>query len=158
MNKEKEASIKVYAIFSKIPLDVSGSNLEKTGWMPSESDRKLIGEEYYKEAVDDYNSRNSKVLFKNVHLHWDSCDCGGGYPCSHGSYVYEVCITNGDKVYTVDFENGEDIIFEGNGKYIRTPIGITVFDFIRACELCEIELEFSDYAMELLDSKSITIN
>ena len=44
----------------------------------------------------------------------------------------------------------EDIIFEGNGKCVRTPIGITVFDFIRACELCEIELELSDYAMSLV--------
>lgn len=22
---------------------------------------------------------------------WESCDCGGGYPCGHGSYPYAIC-------------------------------------------------------------------
>jgi hypothetical protein len=28
----------------------------------------------------------------------DSCDCGDGYGCSHGSYVYDIDIINDDKI------------------------------------------------------------
>ena len=37
----------LYSVFSTIPLDIEGSNLENIGWMPSESDIKYIGEEGY---------------------------------------------------------------------------------------------------------------
>lgn len=49
-------------------------------------------------------------------MSWDSCDCGDGYGCSHGSYVYEIYITNGEKVYEVEYEDGDHLYFEGNGK------------------------------------------
>ena len=144
-------NVLLYAAFSSIPLDIEGSNLENTGWMPSETDIKYMGEESYKLAVEEGNLKNSKVMFKNVSLSWDSCDCGDGYGCSHGSYVYEINITNGDKVYEVEYEDGDHLCFEGNGKMVKIPVaGATIYDFIRACELCEIELELSDYAVSLL--------
>ena len=34
----------LYAAFSVIPLDIEGSNLENTGWMPSEEDISYMGE------------------------------------------------------------------------------------------------------------------
>ena len=144
-------NVLLYAAFSSIPLDIEGSNLENTGWMPSESYVKYMGEENYKLAIEEYNFINSKVMFKNVSLSWDSCDCGDGYGCSHGSYVYEIHITNGEKVYEVEYEDGDHLYFEGNGKMVKIPVaGSTIYDFIRACELCEIELELSDYAVSLL--------
>ena len=66
-------NVLLYAAFSSIPLDIEGSNLENTGWMPSESDIKYMGEESYKLAVEECNFKNSKVMFKNVSLSWDSC-------------------------------------------------------------------------------------
>ena len=144
-------NVLLYAAFSSIPLDIEGSNLENTGWMPSESDIKYMGEESYKLAVEECNLKNSKVMFTNVSLSWDSCDCGDGYGCSHGSYVYEIHITNGEKVYEVEYEDGDHLYFEGSGKMVKIPVaGSTVYDFIRACELCEIELQLSDYAVSLL--------
>jgi hypothetical protein len=144
-------NILLYTAFSSIPLDIEGSNLENTGWMPSESDIKYMGEENYKLAVEECNLKNSKVMFKNVSLRWDSCDCGDGYGCSHGSYVYEIHITNGEEVYKVEYEDGDYLYFEGNGKMVKIPVvGSTIYDFIRACELCEIELQLSDYAVSLL--------
>jgi len=143
---------KAYAALSVIPLDIEGSNLENTGWMPSESDREYMDEGNYKFAIEECNLKNAKVLFKNVSLLWDSCDCGDGYGCAHGSYVYELRIKNGDKVYEIEYEDGDHLYFEGNAKMVKIPVaGSTIYDFVRACELCEIELEFSDYALSLLN-------
>ncbi len=143
---------KAYAILSSIPLDIEGSNLENTGWLPAESDREYMDDENYKLAIEECNLKNSKVLFKNVRLLWDSCDCGDGYGCSHGSYVYELHIKNGEKAYEIEYEDGDHLYFEGNAKMAKIPVsGATIYDFIRACELCEIELEFSDYALSLLN-------
>ena len=147
---QHDAKLLLYAAFSSIPLDIEGSNLENTGWMPSEDDIKYMGEENYKLTVEECNLKNSKVMFKNVSLSWDSCDCGDGYGCSHGSYVYEIHIKNEDKVHRLDMEE-DYICFQNNGFYGCLPIAsATVFDFYRMCELCEIELELSDYAVSLL--------
>ncbi len=141
----------LYATFSSIPLDIEGSNLENTGWMPSEKDISYMGEENYKFAIEECNLKNAKVIFKNVHLSWDSCDCGDGYGCSHGSYVYEINITNVDKTHTIEYTDGDSLEFYNNGKCCKIPTeGVTIFDFIRMCQICEIELEFSDYAISLL--------
>jgi hypothetical protein len=141
----------LYAAFSVIPLDIEGSNLENTGWMPSKKDISYMGEESYKLAIEECNLKNAKVLFKNVSLQWDSCDCGDGYGCSHGSYVYEINIFSNGKNITIEYTDGDSLEFYNEGKYCKIPTtGATIFDFIRMCEICEIELELSDYAVSLL--------
>ncbi len=141
----------LYAAFSAIPLDIEGSNLANTGYMPAESDKEHMGETRYALAIEECNVKNAKVLFKNVSLEWDSCDCGDGYGCSHGSYVYEINITNKDKLHTVEYTDGDSLEFCNNGRYCKIPTaGATIFDFIRMCQICEIELELSDYAVSLL--------
>lgn len=157
INTETPNSINVllYTVFSTIPLDIEGSNLQNTGWMPSEEDRKYMDEVNYNYAIEECKLKNSKVIFKNVSLSWDSCDCGDGYGCSHGSYVYDIDIINDDKIYNIEYEDGDHLFFEGNGKMVKIPVaGATIYDFIRACELCEIELELSDYAVSLLNGVS----
>lgn len=151
-NKE----INIYTQFSSIPLEIEGSNLEKIGWMPSESDKINMGEENYFAAIEEAKLLNEKVIFKNVSLKWDSCDCSNGYGCSHGGFVYEIEIKNGDKTYTVDFEGGDSLVFEGDEKMVQIPTdGATIYDFYRACELCGIQLEFSDYALSLLNPNRV---
>jgi hypothetical protein len=141
-----------YIVFSSIPLDIEGSNLGITGWIPTESDTGYIDEETYKFEVEKYKSKNEKVIFKNAFLQWDNCSCGdSGYGCSHGSYVYEIDIKTKDKTYVVDCEDGDSLFFEGNRSSMKLPAAsATIWDFYRACELCEIELELSDYAKNLL--------
>jgi len=144
----------VFAVFSNIMLDVQGSNLENTGWLPSESYKKDMGDEFFERAIKEYHEKNEKVLFTNVKLQWDSCDCGDGYGCSHGNFVWEIHIHCKDKKYEVPFEDADQLLFEGNGKQVLLPTltNTTVYDFIRACELCEIELDYSDYAKSLLNN------
>ena len=144
-------NILLYAAFSSIPLDIEGSNLENTGWIPSENDKKYMDEKNYLLAIEEANSKNAKVIFKNVSLQWDSCDCGDGYGCSHGSYVYDIDIINEDKKINIEYTDGDSLEFYNNGKYCKIPTaGATIFDFIRMCQICEIELELTDYAEALL--------
>ena len=144
-------NILLYAAFSSIPLDIEGSNLENTGWIPSENDKKYMDEKNYILAIEEANKKNAKVLFKNISLQWDSCDCGDGYGCSHGSYVYDIDIINGDKRINVEYTDGDSLEFYNEGKYCKIPTaGATIFDFMRMCQICEIELELTDYAESLL--------
>lgn len=153
INAETPNSINIllYAAFSSIPLDIEGSNLENTGWIPSENDKKYMDEKNYILAIEEANKKNAKVLFKNISLQWDSCDCGDGYGCSHGSYVYDIDIINGDKRINVEYTDGDSLEFYNEGKYCKIPTaGATIFDFMRMCQICEIELELTDYAESLL--------
>lgn len=143
-------NILLYAAFSSIPLDIEGSNIDFIGWIPSEQDKKYMPEDVYESEKKKGEEQNSKVLFRNVKTQWESCDCGGDYPCSHGSYVYEIEVKNGEKTHDLYLEP-EYICFDNDGKYGSLPIpNATIFDFIRMCQLCEIELELSDYAVSLL--------
>lgn len=72
--------------------------LEFNEWLPSESDKDMIGEYEYDRMVRSYHEGMSKRYFKNVIIKWDSCDCGDGYGCSHGSWIYEVNIKKPDYI------------------------------------------------------------
>ena len=154
INKETPDNINklLYLAFSSIKLDIEGSNLQNTCWIPSEKDKKYMDEESYNDVIEEWNNENAKVLFKNIELQWDSCDCGDGYGCSHGNYVYEIIIINVNKNITVEYTDGDSLEFYNNGKYCRIPVeGASIFDFIRIYQLCEIELELSEYAESLLN-------
>jgi hypothetical protein len=59
---------------------------------------------------------------------------------------------NEGKTHKLSLES-EYICFDNIGKYGSLSIpSATIFDFISACQLCEIELELSDYAVSLLNS------
>ena len=154
INKETPDNINklLYLAFSSIKLDIEGSNLQNTGWIPSDKDKKYMDEDRYKYAIEEGNNKNEKVLFKNIELQWESCDCGDGYGCSHGSYVYEIIIINYNKKIKVEYTDGDSLEFYNNGKCGRIPVeGASIFDFIRISQLCEIELELSEYAESLLN-------
>ena len=145
----------LYKTFSVIPLDIEGSNLENTAWMPSDVDLSYMGKGSYKNAMDMYNLAESKVLFKNVSLNWDSCDCGDGYGCSHGSFVYQIDIFSNEKNIHIEYTDGDSLEFGNEGNYCKIPTdGATIFDFIRMCEICKIELELSDHAISLLNEST----
>lgn len=142
----------IFKVFSNIKLDIEGSNLGQVGWLPSESDLDYMPIEEYNLSVEEFNSQNSKVLFTNIRLDWDSCDCGEGYGCSHGSWVYQLTIINDKDKTEIDYVDGDALEFYNNGKSSRIPTeNATVYDFIRNCEMCDINLEFSDYAKSLLE-------
>lgn len=144
----------IFKVFSEIKLDIEGSNLGQVGWLPSEEDLKYMPQEAYDESVKEYEETNSKVLFKNIRLDWDSCDCGDCYGCSHGSWVYQLTVLNEKDKIEIDVVDGDSLEFYNNGKGGRIPTeNATVYDFFRMCEICEINLEFSDHAKSILKNK-----
>jgi hypothetical protein len=147
----EEQNLALFKAFQSVALDIEGSNLENTGWMPSDIEKQRMDEKVYTSYVEEANAKNAKVIFKNISLQWDSCDCGDGYGCSHGSYVYDINIKNTDKTHSVEYTDGDSLEFFNNGQYCKIPSGCaTIYDFIRMCQICEIELELSDYAILLL--------
>lgn len=139
-----------------IPLDVEGSNLSETGWPPSEDDKKWMPLEEWEQAINDYKDKNSKVIFSNIRLNWESCDCGDGYGCNHKDWVYEIDVLNGDKKNTIHFEDGERLLFEKDSIDFSLPRNCTVGDFYRACQLSGIELQFTEYGKSLLAATHLT--
>jgi len=140
----------LYAVFSAITLDVEGSNIAFTGWIPSESDKKYMDDDSFAKAVQEGNEKNAKVLFKNISLNWDSCDCGDDFSCHHGNWVYEIDIANEDKTHTLEIDDYGIIAYNEKRQAMIPENQSTIFDFYRMCELVGIRLELSDYALSLL--------
>ena len=108
---------------------------------PSEEDLKWMPHDKYDEAINNYLEAQKKVVFKDLHVNMETCDCGGEYGCSHGSYPYDIR-SNFDKV---------DMTWEDGGFYIENKIGFIRFDktsqmtighFYQACLLLDIPIEF----------------
>ena len=139
------------AAFFEMPIDIQGGNIGQVGWQPTKEDFKFIGDDFYNEALAEFVKANEKVCFKNTHLNWDSCDCGDGYGCSHGSWVYEINVTDENGRHTIDMQDDDSLYFENKvtGKQCVIPLTASVGDFHRACQMCGINLELTDYALTL---------
>jgi hypothetical protein len=160
MNKELEenktitqdTNFRLYKVFSAIPLDVEGSNIANTGWIPTDLDKQYMDNESIDKSIKEGVEKNAKVLFKNVSLSWDSCDCGDGFGCPHGNYVYEIDITNGDKTHTLEMDDSGIIAYNERNQASIPEKESTIYDFYRMCELVGIKLELSDYALILINT------
>jgi len=149
MSQQQIHKADLYNVFSAIPLDIEGSNIAYTGWIPSESDKKWMDGDSFAKSVKEGEEKNAKVLFKNVFPQWESCDCGDGFVCSHGSWVYEINITNEDKTHTLEIDDSGIIAYNAQRQAMIPEKESTIYDFYRMCELVGIKLELSDYAVSL---------
>lgn len=140
----------LYTAFSAIPLDIEGSNISCIGWIPTEIEKKYMDDDSFIKAVKDAEKQNEKVMFKNISLDWDSCDCGDGYGCSHGSWVYEININNQDKSHTLEIDDSGIIAYNEKRQSMIPCNDVSIYDFYRMCEIVGIKLELSDYALSLL--------
>ncbi len=146
-------------------------------WKPSESDKEMIGECEYDKQLKQYHESKSKLFFKNVKLFWDSCDCGDGYGCSHGSWIYEVWVEKPEHIKKNlinriqnlakhDKTRVENWIFEIGGEtYLGNNVGLekdesicyplpkTLGDFISDCNRIGVELEWSDWVIDIYFKK-----
>ncbi len=148
--------IKVLPVdFFDMPIDIQGGNIGQVGWEPKEDNFKYIGDDPFQEAMVEYLKANEKVCFKNVHLSWETCDCGDGYGCSHPDWVDEIDITDENGTHTVDVQDEDSLYFENKitGKTAVIPLTASVGDFHRACVMCGIELELTDYINNLFNQQ-----
>lgn len=135
--------------FFKIPFDLNNLDLiDNNLWCPSEDDKKYMSQNLYDEELFNYNDKKAKLLFTNVSINYDSCDCGGGYPCSHPQYPYEIEIKDKDITHVITIDSDDSLEFHYNDTNINISglKNFTYGDFIRFCKLCDITLE-SNYVL-----------
>lgn len=140
----------LYAAFSSIPLDIEGSNISQIGFIPSASDLIHFGKEKAEMWATEFKEKNKHVLFKNINLKWDSCDCGDGFGCSHPDWVYQIEVKNKEKNHTIELNGNGIEAYNNNRQCVIPEKNVSVYDFFRMCEMLEIELELSDYALSIL--------
>ena len=156
-NKTMNTELKTYSkevlfqVLSNIPLDIEGSNLSKVGLYPIlEHDLEYMGQAEFKKATEEATEKDSKVLFTNVFLEYDSCDCNDGM-CSHGSWVWQIVVMDDGKRY--ELEIVDNSIYTSFGeKTASITDDSSIYDFYRLCEMTGVKLEFSDYAHSLFQS------
>lgn len=105
---------------------------------------KEFQDEYHRD-LKEYEDAQRKVLFSNTFIEYESCDCSE-YGCSHGSWPYNIIVTNGFSRFSIHIDEYDDkITFEfENGK---NSMSITKLKnewmlgcFIDCCKLMDIEL------------------
>jgi len=105
----------------------------------------------YEHYLKDWNDRQSKVMFNNIMVNFESCDCGSEYGCSHADYPYDITFKDNEKI---------EAVFEDDGIYLSNDFGfvkfeklkdITMLHFVDACALIRINLAPTEYY------KSITV-
>lgn len=145
---------RIFEILHQIPLDIEGSNISNTGWYPNpEWDAEFMDKAELDRLTAEAIEKDSKVLFKNVFLEYDSCDCNDGM-CSHGSWVYQLRVLQNGAGVPIEIEDEEQFYAYLDGKTVNIPIKeSTVYDFYRMCEIVGIQLEFSEYAKSILKSE-----
>lgn len=107
-----------------------------------EDAKKWMGDSY-DEYVRNFKEKEDAVLFSNTYVSYDSCDCGDGYGCSHGSWPFEIIFSNNDEKFKGEFEDEKSIYLNGPKNQIRiedyTKINMGEFSFF--CEFVGIKLE-----------------
>lgn len=110
-------------------------------YYPNEDYSKYMSADEIAKMTITYNQAEKDVLFDGAVVRWDSCDCGDGYGCSHGSWPYEIRFTYLDK-HGIDFvDDGLEFSGPKGSISISTLEGFTMGDFVRFCQLCGIELK-----------------
>ncbi len=146
-------------------------NLECRVYRPNSFDKEYMGEEEYNRQVEAWKLANEMIMFQNVFLSWESCDCGeSGYGCSCGDYITSVnilkpvqIIYNSNLVnrikdivkkqkieenyWSFDLEDknyySDDIPF-GN---FSLPVPTTIGDFINDCERIGAEIIWNNWVV-----------
>ena len=149
-----ESSTKNYSLpvlfeaFSAIKLDIA-TGLQNQGWLPSPSDIEHMGEADYRAAIDEYNALEENVFFRNIDIRWNS---DGDF--NDFRYIEYITIESEGETYEAMVYDTDQLYISGPGGVSEFPVDrgpATVFDFIRACELCGIHLELSPAALKLIE-------
>lgn len=139
----------LFNVLSDIPLDIEGSNISKTGWYPNvDWDAKYMSKEEIEKATNEAIEQDSKVLFQNVYLDYETCECE--YPCSHSRYVWQIIIKDVNQRFDIGIEEDSIVVYHDQ-KQASIPPNTTVYDFYRMCEMVGVKLEFSEYAKSLFN-------
>ncbi len=115
----------------------------------SEEEKKHFEPDEILEQENAYNEAETALMYDNLQLHWDSCDCGDGYGCNHPDWVYE--ITNGEEGQTIEMqddgmcicvEHGEEPEngFRQSRDITTSDLDFSMADFERLCSIVGFKL------------------
>lgn len=106
------------------------------------------GEIEYHSMVKKHREGENNVLFNNIYVHYESCDCE--YPCSHQPWESAITLNKyGNKVKIEFVDEGISIENENGYLMLNKIENITIGHFYQACQVLDIELELSEKAHDL---------
>lgn len=121
--------------------------LDNAIWHPGKwEDVKYMGKESYDAALKEWQDAEDKVVFKNVGVGYESCDCGDGYGCSHGSWPYEIRVFDEEMKevkHKIDYEDHDQLFIDGldgRGITVSKIYNLTLGDFYDCCKMVGINL------------------
>ena len=141
----EKLKVSEYVNLFDIPIDLYKNICNNIACKPDDW-LKEYDELLYNDELIKYETLKNGTIFCNIIADWDSCDCGDGYGCSHGSWIYQLRVLTETDVHTIEIED-EDCLYV---ETLKIPLKATIGDFYRACQLCDIQLEFTDYGKSLL--------
>lgn len=115
-------------------------HLENQEWPLPKDYKTYMDEDAASSHRKEYQVAEDAVIWEGIHVSFDSCDCGDGYGCSHGSWPFEGKFHDDPDA---SFEWDDDsLYFEKNGKHVRVgPTDkMTMQDFKMACDVLGIKL------------------
>lgn len=121
------------------------SRVNNSIWFPSESDKEIMSQSIWDQAMAEYTEAVDNLVFNNIQVIYDSCDCYGGC-CGHPSWVHELHVRTPEGLVVITMEE-DQLCFPFNETYIFvTPTEkFTYADFIAICKFCNINLESNLY-------------
>lgn len=124
--------------------------LHNMEFLPStDLDLSIMGSEAYHSAIADYNKAQSKVVFNNLYVAYDS----DGDEFSHTSWPYEVVF--------LDHKKDVECFYEDDGIYITYKDAhitfpdlkqLTIGRFIKGLDLIAVPYELTDYGKSIFGS------
>jgi len=109
---------------------------------PGESAISWMGKDEYDKFDKEYKAKEDAVLFTNTRVEYDSCDCGGEYGCSHGSWPITIHFGNNPESCKGDFEDETTLVLYGtkNAVTVHDYTKITIGQFVEICDIVGIVL------------------
>lgn len=120
--------------------------LHNMEWLPSETDKSYMGDEYQKQ-IDIYNESEKQVVFKDLHVAYDS----DGDEYHSYSWPYEIVFLNHKDDIECFYED-EGIYLTYKGYHFTFPrlAELSPGKFYDACMLFGVPLELTEYGKSLL--------
>jgi hypothetical protein len=120
--------------------------LSNREWHPGNFEDAYMSRESYEEQIKIFNDAEKMVVFKNTYISYDSCDCGDGYGCSHGSWPYEIKVFDESRkkcVNEIQYEDGDQIFIEGDLRQVtlnKIYSNLTLGEFYDFCKMVGVQL------------------
>jgi hypothetical protein len=159
---------KVFIDFDMVSMDLNDLDaINSNIWFPSETDKEYMSQSAFDDELRKANTKKVNLIFSNIRINYDSCDCGEGWGCSHGRWPYQIIVSDGEKEpHVIEIENQDSLAYsryvnlvtkeivpyyKKDSKLVIASILRKIFltygDFIRFCNMSGIPLKSDKYTI-----------